>query len=36
MNRNEALYEDMEFNRYKIPPDFEIVELHHEAALVYD
>jgi hypothetical protein len=26
----------MEFNRYKIPPDFDMCELHHEAALVYD
>lgn len=25
-----------EFNRYHIPPDFDIVQLHHEAALVYD
>lgn len=24
------------FNRYQIPPDFDIVELHQEAALVYD
>lgn len=26
----------MEFNRYKIPPDFDMCELHHEAAMVYD
>lgn len=26
----------MEFNRYQIPPDFDMVELHHDAARVYD
>lgn len=27
---------ELEFNRYRNPPDFEIVELHHDAAYVYD